>query len=415
MREYKYVIVGGGMTADAAVGGIREIDPKGSIGVISADTDPPYDRPPLTKSLWKGKPLDTVWRHTKDRKADLHLHRTVNAIDVAHKRVTDDRKRVYSFDKLLLATGGTPRRLPFGGDDIIYFRSLQDYRHLRDLTTRRNRFAVIGGGFIGSELAAALAMDHKEVVMLFPGGGICERMFPADLSRFLNDFYREKGIEVLNGESATGLERKGEQWRLKTQSQRELTVDAVVAGIGIRPNLDLARTAGLETDDGIVVDEFLQTSQPDIYAAGDVAFFHNPALDRRLRVEHEDNANSMGRLAGRNMAGASEAYRHLPFFYSDLFEMGYEAVGEVDSRLSTLADWKDPHREGVVYLSAGGPCARCVALERLGPGGRGAGVDRGEAAVPNRRPQTKAAQSGLRQVWSAANSPGAIPEACIRA
>jgi 3-phenylpropionate/trans-cinnamate dioxygenase ferredoxin reductase component len=354
MRNYKYLIIGGGMAADAAVSGIREVDPKGSIGLISSDSDPPYDRPPLTKGLWKDKPLDSVWRDTKKHKVDIYLERTATAIDIRQKTVADDKTHVYSFQKLLLATGGTPRRLPFGGDDIIYFRSLGDYRRLRDLTAKGQRFAVIGAGFIGSELAAALAMNQKEVIMLFPGCGICDRMFPRDLSQFLNEFYRQKGVEVWNGESATIVARRGKQLELRTQSQREVVVDGIVAGLGIQPNLQLARMAGLETADGIVVDEFLRTSQPDIYAAGDVAFFYNPALDRRLRVEHEDNANTMGRLAGRNMAGSAEPYHHLPFFYSDLFELGYEAVGEVDSRLNILADWKEPHREGVVYYQKEG-------------------------------------------------------------
>jgi 3-phenylpropionate/trans-cinnamate dioxygenase ferredoxin reductase component len=354
MRDYKYLIIGGGMTADAAVKGIREVDSKGRIGLISADPDPPYDRPPLSKGLWKDKPLDSVWRHTDKAAVDLFLERMVNSLDVEHKRVADDRKEVYSFDKLLLATGGAPRRLPFGGDDIIYFRGLGDYRRLRELTTQGRHFAVIGGGFIGSEIAAALAMNHKEVTMLFPGSGIGDRTFPPDLSQFLNEFYRQKGVQVWNGDSATGLERRDGQLMLKTQSQRELAVDGVVAGLGIQPNLDLARLAGLQTEDGIVVDEFLCTTQPDVYAAGDVALFYNPGLDRHLRVEHEDNANTMGRIAGRNMAGAQERYHHLPFFYSDLFELGYEAVGEVDSRLSILADWKEPHREGVVYYQKEG-------------------------------------------------------------
>src|SRR5215467_10721219 len=133
MRNYKYLIIGGGMTADAAVGGIREIDTKGSIGVISSDSDPPYDRPPLSKSLWKDKPLDSVWRNTDKRSADVCLVRTARNIDVQRKTVTDDSKEVYSFEKLLLATGGSPRRLPFGGDDIIYFRTLRDYRRQRHL------------------------------------------------------------------------------------------------------------------------------------------------------------------------------------------------------------------------------------------------------------------------------------------
>jgi 3-phenylpropionate/trans-cinnamate dioxygenase ferredoxin reductase component len=136
---------------------------------------------------------------------------------------------------------------------------------------------------------------------------------------------------------------------LKTSTDREVVVDGVVAGIGIEPNVDLAKAAGLEVDNGIIVDEFLRTSHPHIYAAGDVAAFYSPALAKRIRVEHEDNANSMGRLAGRNMTGKSEPYHHLPSFYSDLFELGYEAVGEVDSRLETVADWKEPNEEGVIY------------------------------------------------------------------
>ena len=354
MRNYKYLIVGGGMTADAAVSGIRELDPNGSIGLISAELDPPYDRPPLSKGLWKDKPLDSIWRRTKEHNVDLYLQRTVKAVDVERKTVADNENEVYSFGKLLLATGASARKLPFGGDDIIYYRSVGDYRRLRDWAGKGNRFAVIGGGFIGSEIAAALAMNHKQVFMVFPGRAICDRIFPSDLSQFLNDFYRQRGVEVWSGESAAGLERSGEQFVLKTQSQREVVVDGVVAGIGVLPNLELARMAGLQTGDGVLVDEFLCTSRPDIYAAGDVALFYNPALDRRLRVEHEDNANTMGRQAGRNMAGGSEKYEHLPFFYSDLFELGYEAVGELDSRLSTLVDWKEPHREGVVYYQKEG-------------------------------------------------------------
>ena len=354
MRNYDYLIIGGGMTGDAAVSGIREIDAKGTIGMVSSDSSPPYDRPPLTKGLWKDKPLESVWRHTEKHKVDLFLERTVKAIDAKQKTVVDDRKEIYSFGKLLLATGGAPRRLAFGAEEIIYFRTMGDYRRLRELAEKGRRFAVIGGGFIGSELAAALAMNQKQVVMLFPSSGICERMFPPDLSQFLNEFYRKKGVEVWNGESAASLERRGAELVIKTKSQREITVDGVVAGLGIQPNLDLAIMAGLETADGIVVDEFLRTSRPDIYAAGDVAFFYNPALERRLRVEHEDNANTMGRLAGRNMAGSAEPYQHLPFFYSDMFELGYEAVGEVDSRLSMMADWKEPHREGVVYYQKDG-------------------------------------------------------------
>jgi NADPH-dependent 2,4-dienoyl-CoA reductase/sulfur reductase-like enzyme len=150
------------------------------------------------------------------------------------------------------------------------------------------------------------------------------------------------------------LETRGNQRVLETNTNRQIVVDGVVAGVGIEPNVELAQTVGLKVENGIVVDEFLRTSQSDIHAAGDVAVFFNPALGKRIRVEHEDNANSMGRLAGRNMAGKSEAYHHLPFFYSDMFDLGYEAVGELDTRLEIFADWKRLNEEGVIYYLQNG-------------------------------------------------------------
>src|SRR5262249_52251083 len=165
MPNYLYLIVGGGMTADAAVHGIREVDPSGSIGLISADRHPPYDRPPLSKGLWKGKPLESIWRDTESQGVTLHLGRSVRDLDPQNKQVTDDQGTVSGYSKLLLATGGRPRNLPFGGDQIIYYRTVDDYERLRALTRTGQQFAVIGGGFIGSEVAAALAMNGKKVVM----------------------------------------------------------------------------------------------------------------------------------------------------------------------------------------------------------------------------------------------------------
>jgi NADPH-dependent 2,4-dienoyl-CoA reductase/sulfur reductase-like enzyme len=350
MPHYQYLIIGGGMTADAAVHGIREVDPNGAIGIISAEAHPPYNRPPLSKGLWKGEPEESIWRGTPQQPGvTLHLGRRAVALEPDAKRVTDDQGTVYTFDKLLLATGGTPRRIPGSPEQVVYFRTYDDYRRLRALAAQGARFVVIGGGFIGSEIAAALTMNGAGVTMLFLEEGIGGRLFPAGLARFLNDYYRQKGVEVLPGESVAAIEARGEELVVRTQSGRELAGTGVVAGLGILPNVELARDAGLGIEDGIRVDAFTRTDHPDIHAAGDVASFYNPALGKRLRVEHEDNANTMGNVAGQNMAGRSVRYDHLPFFYSDLFELGYEAVGDTDSRLQTVEDWKDPYHEGVVY------------------------------------------------------------------
>ena len=354
MSHYNYVIIGGGMTADAAVGGIREVDAYGSIGLFSMESDPPYNRPPLSKDLWKGTPMASIWRNTADRDTELHLACKVESIDPERKRIADNRGTSHTFDKLLLATGGTPRRLPFGADQIIYFRTLADYRRLQALAEKGQRFAVIGGGFIGSEIAAALASTGKQVTMITPEQTIGSRVFPRDLGIFLNGYYRQKGVELLTEERAVDVEARGDFLAVKTRGlksarEREIKVDGVVAGIGLQPNIDLAKTAALQVDNGIIVDEYLRTSHPDIYAAGDVAAFYNPLLSKRIRVEHEDNANTMGRLAGRNMAGEREPYHHLPAFYSDLFEFSYEAVGELDPRLEIVTDWTKQNRLGAIY------------------------------------------------------------------
>jgi 3-phenylpropionate/trans-cinnamate dioxygenase ferredoxin reductase component len=354
MQHTTYLIVGGGMTAAAAVKGIREVDPNGSITLISSEPDPPYKRPPLTKALWKGKSFKKIWIDTGEQDADIRLGRTVEKLDLDAKTATDDRGDSYTFDKLLLATGSHARPLQSGGDRAILYRSVQDYLRLRELTEHHDRFALVGGGFIGSELAASLTSNNKQVTMILTGSGISDNIFPADLVSYLNDYYREKGVEVLTGEEYVGIDKQGNQLKVRSRSvdthqPREVVVDGVVAGIGTVPNTGLAERAGLEIDNGIVVDEFLRASHPDVYAAGDVAAFWQPELGVRHRFEHEDNANTMGRFAGRAMAGAPGPYQHLPFFYSDLFDLGYEAVGELDARLETVADWKTPFQEGIVY------------------------------------------------------------------
>jgi 3-phenylpropionate/trans-cinnamate dioxygenase ferredoxin reductase component len=188
------------------------------------------------------------------------------------------------------------------------------------------------------------------VSLIFPGACIGERVYPRPLANFLNLYYRKNGVDVRFGERVDRITKQGKKLVVYTTGDNgSLAIDVVVAGIGIEPNVDLAKAAGLRVGDGVVVDATLRTSDPHIFAAGDVASFPCPALYRRLRFEHEDNANAMGRTAGRNMAGGSKAYRHLPFFYSDLFDLGYEAVGEIDSGLETVEDWTDKFHKGTIY------------------------------------------------------------------
>jgi NADPH-dependent 2,4-dienoyl-CoA reductase/sulfur reductase-like enzyme len=354
MIQYKYIIVGAGITADAAIQGIRELDPDGSIALFGDELDPPYDRPLLSKGLWKGKPIDSIWRKTKSMSVEMLLGRSVKSIDPQKKTIQDDQGNIYAYEKLLLATGGSPRKLPFGGDSIIYFRTLNDYRTLLKMSEHHEHFGVIGGGFIGSEIAAALTLIGKKVTMVFPEEGIGARVYPRELAIFLNDYFRGKGVEVLMGENVKDLTKKGDAYLITTEGGLQIPVEGVIAGIGIVPNVELARLAGIQVGNGIVVDSMLRSDQADIFAAGDVAEFDQPELGKLLRVEHEDNANMMGKQAGRNMAGAGEPYHHLSYFYSDLFDLGYEAVGELDPRLETYIDWQEPFKKGVIYYLSNG-------------------------------------------------------------
>jgi 3-phenylpropionate/trans-cinnamate dioxygenase ferredoxin reductase subunit len=225
---------------------------------------------------------------------------------------------------------------------------------VRALADGKSDFIVIGGGFIGSEIASALVVNGCKVTMVFPESGIGARIYPPTLSGFLNDYFRNKGVDILSGEKIRALKNNGTRFEVDTESGKTVSADAAIAGIGIEPEVGLAKLLGLKVDNGIVVDEQLCAATPDIFAAGDVANCYSAPLGVRRRVEHEDSANTMGAMAGRNMAGGAEKYEHLPYFYTDLFDLGYEAVGEFGADLEIVEDWKEPLRQGVVYYLKSG-------------------------------------------------------------
>jgi NADPH-dependent 2,4-dienoyl-CoA reductase/sulfur reductase-like enzyme len=354
MKQYKYLIIGGGITADAAVKGIREVDESGTVGIISAEPDPPYARPPLSKDLWTNdKKIDDIWCGTEQKGAEIISATRALSLDPGKQEVTDDHGEVYRYERLLLATGGTPRRLPVGDDEVIYFRTCGDYRLLRAICEDADRFAVLGGGFIGAEIAAALKINDKQVTMVFPEAAICGRLLPSEFAAALSRYYEDRGVTIVAGRKPSAIDAEKGVLGVHLENGHMFSVDGIVAGIGIEPNTKLADDAGFDVDNGIIVDEQLRTKHPHVFAAGDVANFANRLLGKRLRVEHEDNALTMGRTAGRNMAGEEQPYHHLPYFYSDLFDIGYEAIGETDPSLETITALREPEEKGCIFYMKG--------------------------------------------------------------
>jgi len=356
-QSYTYIIVGAGLAGGCAADVIRQSDKKGSVLLVGDEKHLPYDRPDLSKKLWFGKKkLEQIFLHDQkfydEHEIQVTLGSRIVEVDAKLKSVKDDKGNTYRYDKLLLATGGIPRTLPIPGGDIegiCYYRYLDDYLRIRTEAKEGKSAVVIGGGFIGSEIAAALNINKVNVTMVFPEPYLVQRVFPDYLGKAIQQHYIERGIKILNGDKPSSIYKNGVRFLTQTSNGKQVESDLLIVGIGIMPVIDLAQQAGLKVGNGIVVNEYLQTSDPNIYAAGDNAYFPYQALGQNMRVEHWDNAVNQGKWAGRNMAGAHEQFDYMPYFYSDLFEFGYEAVGEVDSQLETFADWQKENDTGVIY------------------------------------------------------------------
>ena len=361
-RGFDYVIAGAGQTGASAAAGIREIDKTSSVMLIGNEQTIPYERPDLSKKLWFGKKqIQDVFVYDSafyvENGIEMVTGVELTGLDAAGKILTDNRGNDYRYGKLLLATGGIPRTLSIPGGDLwglCYYRYIPDYLRIRRDTKERKSAVVIGGGFIGSEVAAALKMQEIDVTMVFPEQYIVGRVFPQALGERLQNLYIERGIKILNADTPTAIETSPAGYKVHTKNGAQLQADIVIVGIGIKPETSLAEKAGLTIENGISVDKYLRTSNPDIFAAGDNAFFEYIALGKKTRVEHWDNAANQGKQAGRNMAGANEPYEYMPYFFSDLFEFGYEAVGEIDSSIETFGDWQKELDTGVLYYMKDG-------------------------------------------------------------
>lgn len=338
-EHFKYLFVGGGMAADQAAAGIRSVDPTGTIGILSADVDEPYARPALSKKLWVDVAFheaDTDFKTAQKQNAKVYLQTVVVKIDRQNHQVTTADNQIFGYDKLLLATGVKANTLKnvAASDRIVALRSKNDYRKIRGFSGNGKHVLVVGNGYIGSEIAAGLIQSDTKVSYVLNSAHLFDKKFPAALSRELEEKYAAAGVEFYPNKKAVSAEVKADQVVLKLDDGTELTGNGLVLGLGSHADYSLAQAAGLKVDEnGVVVNEKLQTSDPDIYAAGDIISYPDPILGR-TKSEHVMHATKSGYVAGQNLAGKPTDYTYTPYFYSWVFDVSWEAFGKISSGLS---------------------------------------------------------------------------------
>src|SRR3954470_5794481 len=331
-----FVIVGASLAGAKAAETLREEGFEGRIVLIGEDPERPYERPPLSKDYLRGDAgRDVIWVHDDagfydQREIELRTGTLVSGLALdAREGELEGGERIGS-DKLLLATGAVPKRLPIPGadlDGVHLLRTVADSDRLREAFGAASRLVVIGAGWIGSEVAASARQKGLDVTMLAPEQVPLERVLGPEVGAVYRDVHANHGVHLALGTGVQAIEGDGRVSAVRTSDDRVLEADLVVVGVGVAPRTELAEAAGLELDDGIVVDEFLRTSAPDVFAAGDVARAAHPLLGTSLRVEHWHNALEQGPVAARNMLGRDVAYDRIPYFFSDQYEVGMEYAG----------------------------------------------------------------------------------------
>jgi 3-phenylpropionate/trans-cinnamate dioxygenase ferredoxin reductase subunit len=333
VNDYRTVVLGGGMVAGYAAKELAERGLKpGELGIVSADNALPYERPPLSKSFLAGKDneqsvLISTESFYREHGIGIHLNCEIDRIDLAGKRLVEQGGQEFRFDKLILATGARPRTLNVPGADrenVLYLRSMSDSARLRDALKNVKKVVVIGGGFIGMEVASQSAQQGRDTTMVFPDDRVWKNFFTPEMSQFFQKYYENHGVRFAAGAKAEGIDAR----QVSLSSGKKLDADLIVAGIGVTPVTELAEAIGLTVDNGIRVDEFLQTSAANVYAAGDVANYHDVIFKKQRRVEHWDNAVKQGQYIARYLSGQPEPFENIPYFFSDVFDLSYEFWGD---------------------------------------------------------------------------------------
>jgi 3-phenylpropionate/trans-cinnamate dioxygenase ferredoxin reductase component len=345
INETKYVILGGGMVAGYAAKELvdRGLKP-GELTIVSSDTALPYERPPLSKSFLSGKDTETTILINpagfyQDHGIQVRMGTTIDKIDVGNRRLRSSSAEEFAFDKLLLATGARARTVDYPGRElanVFYLRSLDDSRNIRSRAATARQAAVIGGGFIGMEVASVLAQKGIETTMIIKEDRVWSRVFTRELSAFFERYYAVRGVHLIKQAGIRALEGKESVRSVVLAHGQKIPCDLVVAGIGAIPNTELLAGSGVALGDGVMVNEYLEASQPGVFATGDIANYPDAVFEKRRRVEHWDNAVAQGQYWACAVQGDRQAFVHVPYFFSDVFDLSYELWGDSSGATETV-------------------------------------------------------------------------------
>jgi len=362
MTDRTIVIVGASLAGAKAAEAARSSGFDGRVVLIGKEYELPYERPPLSKAVLRGEVApETARVHAAGFYAandiELLTGRSVEALDVGAGRVTLDGAEHVPFSAAVLATGAAPRRLDIPGADLAgvhYLREVGDAARLGDAVRGAGRVAVIGAGWIGSEVAASARQMGAEVVLIDPAAVPLRRVLGDEIGEVFRSLHADNGVQLRMGTGVVELRGTGRVEQVVLTNGETEAADVVVIGVGVLPRVGLAEAAGLKVDNGIVVDEHLESSAPGVYAAGDVASAWHPHYRQRLRVEHWANALNQGVTAGTNAAGGTEIYTRLPYFFSDQFDLGLEYVGYSEPGDTVVVRGNRDEREFIAFWQRDG-------------------------------------------------------------